>query len=545
MNREKSNFLHHDACSDCGSSDGLAVHDDGHTYCHVCKAYNGNYNNKETDAKVSRKERVREVTPITDVFRAIPRRGLTEPSVRKYGIDVCMDKTQDVAHRYPYYLNGKHVCNKVRKRTEKTFYYEGDAHECDLFGQQLFPAGSAKSITITEGELDAPSAFQLTGSRYPVVSVMSGGSAVKDCKRNYEYLDSFNDVVICFDNDEVGKANAKKVAELFKPGKCRILQLAEGKDPSEYLQKGIDSAHFTQEWWKAPRHSPDGLVLAKDMLDQLLNPPSYFSIPYPWATVNKMTYGIRLSELVLFMADTGIGKTSFFKEIAYGILQNPVVREKGYGVGFLHLEETNYDTALGLLSIHNNKPYHLPDVTRSPEEITAAHSDVFGDGRAVLYDSFGSNDIDTIISKVRHMAAMGCKYIFLDHLSIIVSDQSGDERKQLDEISTKLKTLCMEQNIAILTVIHTNRSGQARGSAGPEKVANTHFSLHRDKKDPDEWRRNVTRLELEKCRLTGRTGPCSWIFYDGGTNRLMELDDEAIEKFEKGYSINDPGEEAW
>lgn len=541
--REKSNFLHHDACSDCGSSDGLAVHDDGHTYCHVCKAYNGNYN-KETDAKVSRKERVREVTPTTDVFRAIPRRGLTEPSVRKYGIDVCMDKTQDVAHRYPYVKDGKHVANKVRKRSEKAFYYEGDPHDAELFGQQLFPAGSAKSITVTEGEIDAASAFQLTGSRYPVVSVLSGGSAVKDCKRNYSYLDSFDEIVLCFDNDEVGRDNSKKVAELFKPGKVRVMTLSEGKDPSEYLQKGIDAKTFVNEWWRAQVHTPAHIVMARDMLDQLLNPPSYASVPYPWPSVNKMTYGIRLSELVLFMADTGIGKTSFFKEMAYSILTNEEAKAKGHGVGFLHLEETTYDTALGLVSIDVNKPLHLPDTVRTAEEIVASHSKLFGDNRAILFDSFGSNDVDTIVNKCRQMAAMGAKYLFLDHLSIVVSDQQGDERKQLDEISTKLKTLCMEQNIAILTIVHTNRNGQARGSAGPEKVSNTHISLHRDKKDADPWRRNVTKLEVEKCRLSGRTGPCAWVYYDPDTGRLFELDQDAIDKYEQGYSANDK-DEAW
>ena len=38
-----------------------------------------------------------------------------------------------------------------------------------------------------------------------------------------------------------------------------------------------------------------------------------------------------------------------------------------------------------------------------------------------------------------------CRYIFLDHISILVSDQSaGDERKALDEIATKLKTLTID-----------------------------------------------------------------------------------------------------
>lgn len=494
-----------------------------------------------------------DLTPPTTVFRELPRRGLPEDAIRKYQIDINLDKDVDVGHRYPYFKDGRHVSNKVRKRSEKSFYWEGDPHDNELFGQHLFPAGSAKAITVVEGELDAPSAWTLLGSRYPVVSVLSAGSALNDCRRNYEYLDSFDEIVLCFDKDEPkvkpngevfypGQDTAKKVAELFRPGKCRILTLEHGKDPNEYRQKGIDSRTFTSEWWKAPRYSPDGLVMARDMLDQLLNRPNHFAVPYPMEGLNRMTYGCRLSELVLLMADTGSGKTTVFKEWAYAILQNPEVKAKGYGVGFLHLEETNYDTTLGLLSIHNNKPYHLPDVERTREEISAAHAELFGDNRAILYDSFGSNDIDTIVGKIRHMVAMGCKYIFLDHLSIVVSDQAGDERKQLDEISTKLKTLTIEQDIAVFCVIHTNRAGQARGSAGPEKVANIHMSLERDKKDPDEWRRNVMKITIEKNRFCGRTGPCVWAMYDQETGRLKELSEEDAIIYEQGGAHR---EERW
>lgn len=45
----------------------------------------------------------------------------------------------------------------------------------------------------------------------------------------------------------------------------------------------------------------------------------------------------------------------------------------------------------------------------------------------------------------------GAKYIFLDHVSIVVSDGShGDERKALDEIMTKLRTLAQELDIRIV-----------------------------------------------------------------------------------------------
>jgi twinkle protein len=238
----------------------------------------------------------------------------------------------------------------------------------------------------------------------------------------------------------------------------------------------------------------------------------------------------------LFTADTGIGKTTFMKEIEYCLLQDKELEQRGYGVGFLHLEEPKRETALGLMSIHHNKPYHLPDTPKSEEELKKAYDEVVNSKRVVIYDHFGSNEIDVILSKIRHMAALGCRYIVLDHLSIIVSDHSGDERKQLDEISTKLKTLTINLNISCICVIHINRQGGVRGSAGPEQVSNNVIRLERDKKDPDDWRRNVTRISVEKCRLSGRSGPVSWVLYDTETGRLIELDKAAVDVYEKGGS---------
>ena len=460
-----------------------------------------------------------------------------------------MDKDQDVAHRYPYFKDGVHVGNKVRRRSEKAFYWEGE-NDGELFGQHLFPPGSAKAITLVEGELDAPSAWLLLGSRYPVVSVCNAGSALSDVKRNFEYLDSFDDIVICFDKDEAkvradgttffpGQDNAKKVAELFAPGKCRILTLEQGKDPNEYRQKGIAPNVFSGEWWKAPKFSPDGLIMGSDMWDKIINRPQHFQTMYPFEGVNAMTYGIRLSELTVINAPTGVGKTSFLKEVEYALLTAPEVIEKGYGVGFLHLEELDTDLALGLMSIHRNKRYNLPDTEKTVDELRSAYDEIINTSRVVIYDHFGSNEIDSIIAKVRHMAALGCKYIVLDHLSIVVSDQAGDERKQLDEITTKLKTLCMEANIALIAVIHQNRQGQIRGTAGVEQLANIILRLERDLTSPDPWRRNVTKVWCEKNRFCGRTGPAAWLFFDDITGRMNELDDVAITKYEEGLSITD------
>lgn len=551
-----SEFVKHIPCPSCGSNrtPAHAVYTDGHSHCHACGyhthagTYEATGGTVEYEARYRREPIDENLTPPTTVFRAIPKRGLTKDSIEKYLIDINLNSDVDVAHRYPYFKNGVHVANKVRRRKTKDFYWEGNSKEVELFGQQLFPPGSAKAITVVEGEIDAPSAYQLTGSKYPCVSVASAAWAVKDCKRNYEYLNSFDKIVLCFDKDEAkikpdgtvyypGQEAAQKVAAMFAPGKVAILTLQQGKDPSDYCQAGL-AREFVKEWYDAPVQRPDGIIAGTDMWDDIISERASFSVPYPWAGLQRATYGMRLSEAVLLMADTGLGKTKFFHTLALAVLNDPAVIENNYGVGMLMLEEPNRDTAIHLMGTHAGKPYHLPDTEKTQDELRKVYDEVINTERLLFYDHFGSNEIDAVLNKIRHMAVMGCKYFFVDHLSIIVSDQSGDERKDLDEISTKLKMLTVELDIAVLCIIHTNRQGEARGSAGPEKVANVHLLIERDKEDPDPVRRNITRITVKKCRLTGRTGPVAWVYYDANTHQLYDLDDDLINKFEMGAPIS-------
>lgn len=539
-----ADFVRHTSCSKCGSTDGNALYSDGSTFCFVCKKLKGT---NEIEIPVKEK-RVIPLTPLTDVFRDFKQRGLSSASVKRYGVDVDVS-ANDTEARYPLFSNGVHVANKVRRK-DKHFHYEGTADKLELFGQHAFPAGSAKYITVVEGQDDALAAFELTGFKFPCVSVLSSGTAVDDCKRNYEYLDSFPEIVICFDKDEAkvnpltgeksypGQEAALKVAGLFKPGKVRVLTLRDYKDPNDYLRAN-KAAQFVKEWWAAPQYKPDGIKIGTQMWDEIINRPNHFSVAWPFEKLQKMTYGIRLSELILVHAPTGIGKTSIIKEVEYKLLTDAAIVEKGYGVGFLHLEEPNHDTALGLMSIHNDKPYHLPDTERTVEELKTAYDAVINTDRVVIYDHFGSNNVEAILDKVRHMVALGCKYIVIDHLSIIVSDQSGDERKQLDEISTKLKTITMELNIACICVIHQNRQGMVRGTAGVEQVSNIVIRLERDKTAVNDWRRNVMKTVVEKNRFSGTTGPASYMFYQARTGRLEELEDEEILTYESGEEIRD------
>lgn len=536
---EMAKFLRHDECPKCGSRDNLAIYED-HEICFTegC-GYLRQTNGEEMDQHPIRHFKDRDVTPLPQKDQSgIPNRSINQGTVAKYQVTVDQDENSGVDHVYPYFdEEGAHVANKIRRKGEKAFYWEGDAERGVLFGQQVFKPGG-KAITIVEGECDALATFQLTGSRYPCVSVKSASAAKKDCVSSFEYLNSFDKIVVCMDNDEPGKRAATQIAQLFAPGKVHVLTLEKCKDPNEYLMKDLNR-EFVDEWYKAPAYMPDGLLIGNDpsLLSDIIDYKEPHCIPYPWEGLNRAVYGMRLSEMTLLTADTGIGKTSYIKEMEYKLLMDKELQEKGYGIGFLHFEEPKRDVALGIMSVHKSKPYHLPDVHKTREELTEAYNEVINTERVVIYDHFGSNNIDTVLNKIRHMVALGCRYIFVDHLTIIVSDQAGDERKQLDEISTKLKMLTMELNISVVCVIHINRQGLVRGSAGPEQVANNVIRLERDKKDTDEWRRNVTRIVVEKCRLSGKTGPAAYVYYDPMTGRLVELSKESADIYESGGSI--------
>lgn len=535
--QSNSKFIKHIPCPKCGSKDNNSLYDDGHTTCYGCG--HQTFLNDKDERQILVQDNKRAIRPLPEVFNPLKERGLTAETLKFFKVTAVQDPESPVAVVYPRFdREGRHVANKLRlKGDKKEFSWEGDAGSTVPFGRNFFQPGG-RAITLVEGQDDAMAAFQMTGSKYPVWSADSAQQALKQAKEDYEYLNSFEKIVINFDNDtgrpdgkNPGREAAIAVANIFPIGKVCILQLNDAKDANDYLINGW-SQRYVKSWWEAPQYTPSGLKYGKDMWDEVAADQKYETVYYPWETTNHFTYGIRLSEVVLLTADTGVGKTSVVKKIEHKLIK------EGKPLGLLHLEEPNRDTALGLMAIEAQKPLHLPDVREQvdKDELRKYFDSVINHDRLIIWDHFGSNSVEEVINKIRHMAALGCKYIVLDHLSIVVSDQSGDERKQLDEISTKLKMLCMELNIAVIAVIHQNRQGQIRASAGPEQIANIIFKLYRDKEEIDPWRRNVTKMMCQKNRFCGRTGPMTWLWYNEETGDLEELTAEEARLYEQGGS---------
>ena len=528
-----NNWISRGPCP-CGeSSKGYNIHADGHAFCFSCQK---RFNNTG-EAKVERKVvDIQEKVTSTGEYKGITDRRISEQTARKYKTKIRTSGSMITHHYYEYFnADGSHVATKVRQVEGKRIWSQGTMGDALLFGQNLFKSGG-KYITIVEGEIDAMSAYEMLGSKWAVVSIKNGvQSAVQNCKQHLEYLNSFENVVVCFDTDRPGIEASQKVAQLFEPNKCKIVRL-DHKDANEYHKLG-KSKDFVQDWWSAEAYTPAGIMNLAKLGDSLYEEDYCETIPYPWSVMNEKTYGMRTGELVTFTSGAGMGKSSVMRELMHHILKN-----SNDNIGILALEESTKNTAFNIMSVEANQRLYIKEIRNkfSREQLNEWQKNTIDSGRFFAFDHFGSLGNDEILSRVRYMAkSLDCKWIFLDHLSILVSGQEeGDERKSIDVLMTKLRSLVEETGVGLLLVSHLRRpSGDLghengkevtlshlRGSASIAHLSDSVIALERNQQAEDDVIACTTTIRILKNRYTGETGVCSYLHYDKNSGRMSQID---------------------
>lgn len=452
--------------------------------------------------------------PIRNTYR-----GLEPATLKEYGVLYEVNGEGEpigVVYRTP---NGRAL---HRRLDSKDFRFSGEREEglLSLFGSDKFPQGSAKAITISEGFNDAMAVYQLLGSKYPSVAVQSASSAKTECAQAYDYINSFEKIYLAFDNDAPGKEAAEKVARMFDFNKVYMVHL-ERKDPHEYLENN-DARSFEKAWWAARRFLPEGILSSYSEFDKIIDDDGEKpSVAYPFEELQSLTFGIRSGEFVLFTAQEGIGKTEVFRALEYHLLKNT-----DENIGIIHLEESKARTLKGFVGYEIKSPVHLPEFQLSKDELKANLRKVATrDDRIHIYSHFGSDDPDHILSTIRFMAgACNCKYVFLDHLTMVVSGLAGDdERRALDYLSTRLAMMVEELDFTLFAISHVNDEGQTRGSRNIGKVADLRIDLNRDLKALSPQVRNTTHMMCSKNRFAGKTGPAGDLFFNPDTYVLTEV----------------------
>lgn len=523
-----SQFLHHDACPSCGSSDGLSVYSDGHSFCFACE--------KHTNAEATSNRNVGDTQKTTNSGKAfieaepaaLVKRRINLDTCKKwgYGVGTVKGKPVQVAN---YYDKERNLVAQKLRFPDKTFSVTGDMRKAILYGEWLWRDGG-KTVTVVEGEMDALSLSQALDNKWPVVSIPLGAqSAKKAIANSLEWLSKFENVVFMFDMDEPGQTAAKECALLLPPSKAKIASLPL-KDASDMLQAGRVK-ELVNAIWEAKAYRPDGIVCGSDLWEKVSVIEEVESIPYPWQNMQKMTDGIRKGEIVTICAGSGVGKSQLARELAH------YIHAQGESIGYIALEENTKRTALGLMSIEANLPLHRKGKnTLDNKALKKVFDATVGSGRVFMYDHWGSTESDNLLSKMRYLVkGCGANYIILDHISIVVSGiEDGDERRLIDNTMTKLRTLVEEVDCALILISHLKRPAgdkgheegaitslsQLRGSAAIGQLSDLVIGLERNQQDATSP--NLSTIRILKNRFTGETGIADLLDYIEETGRMVE-----------------------
>lgn len=518
-------------CDACGSRDNVKRYEDGYAKCFGMKCDWYEMPDGAGGHGVVQPSGIDMGPPLLPFeYEALPKWGISEDTCRAWGYGVGEDELGRYHVANEFDAHGRIVSQKVR-RAGKNFRRTGNRED---LGALLFGArarDSHRRIILTEGEKDTLATAQAFDLKWPVASVPNGAtSALGELQEYVEWLDTFEEIVLLFDNDEAGQSAAVEVAEQLAvtPGKVLIGRVAGYKDAAEALIDGNPRA-ILEGVWNAKLHTPGGVVQLADIWDLVTEEPP-MGEPYPWAELSLFLHGMRKQELVTWCAGSGVGKSAFVKEVAYQLAAG------GAKVGCVFLEEGLRRTALDLLSLDLDRRLADPEIFAAveKEELRMAFERL--SDKILLYDHFGSMDDGALLAKLRWMAAAGkCEWIVLDHVSIVVSGQAteGDERKRIDKLMTDLRSFVQKSGVGLHLVSHLRRQGKnpheeggrvhlgdLRGSQAIAQLSDIVIGVERDQQHDDEFERNVSTLRVLKNRAYGDTGAADELYYDKATGRL-------------------------
>lgn len=525
--------LKHQPCPfiSCGSSDAFCWNTKHHYgKCHSCDSGYPKRGMKVFDwvpEKYPLKQRRGEMLKVVDNDPVVENetghwtyrghRKITAKTMEFYGVKTYVEDDLPIKHTYVY----------PDKSTKTRFFPKefatANGFKSDkLFGMDKFPAGSAQAVTITEGELDAMSGFQMMGSKYPFVSLPSATPSKKLLENCKDWLGSFKKIYLSLDADDKAEKFAIALMNLF-PNRVFKVPHDVYKDANDFLQADA-TEQYSKAWFSSGLFTPDNIYATEEDFLKLLNDtPEHSYVPTNIHALDDKILGLMQGHFTVIKAPTGIGKSEFMRYLEFNFIKNfPDIRFATW-----HLEETKLRSLLGVVSYYLNDNLTRKDLIKEKDRLQDVEQAIKYITQNTGYMQFHLREEDgpdELIEQVRVLTQVyGCKYVFFEPIQDVVT-VSSDESKEaiLADLSVRLSKLAADLNVGIVTIGHTNDNGDFKYCKMIGQRASVIIDLVRDKEADDLIERNTTTLVVKKNRPCGLEGEAGELLFDGETFTLKE-----------------------
>ena len=446
---------------------------------------------------------------------------------------------------------------KVKKGENKCWCQKGADTSNLLFNMNRVNVNAP--LLICEGEPDCLSAIESGFTN--AVSVPLGSGNFHWIEENWDWLEQFDSIIVCSDNDEAGIKMQKEVVYRLGSWRTKVVDIPQfvelptgTKLPVNDLNEALyyfGKAAVLDMIVKAKDCPVPGVVDFSDIqdvdLDQLdgvetgIKPLDRYLMKLFYGTLSIVT-GIN-----------GAGKSSFLNQVICQSLDD----EKN--VFLFSGELPNFQTKNWLNSVlagqrHIEERHYKESVYYKVRPEAKKEMDDFYRGRLFVYEDGQPNTMSALMSTMENsVRKYGTKLLIVDNLTAIDLECSDDNKyEKQGELVTKLIAFAVKFNVAVVLVIHPHKIDTMRrlnkmdvqGLSALQDLAHRIISLYRvsekdhkgePKLNGSGWRvppiKEDVLIDILKDRMLGYEGRSVGVFYDTPSRRFFTNEEDLDRRY--------------
>lgn len=474
-------------------------------------------------------------------------RGIKKEILEKYSVGLHIQEDQKCMV-YSYIEKDDNGTETVFNRkykgiTDKKVMWTEKGAKQGYYGLQHVDFSKDPNLYICEGEDDCHALVQYGIPN--VVSVPFGAG-------NYNIeMDKVNSKAQClllfFDCDEAGQKGAYTFAKKAGLHKCHNI-LLPFKDARDCIMNKVEDHHIFKAMASAQQFKNEEIQKAgehRDDVKDVLYGNGRLGIMTNEKAFNKVTKGIRMSEMSILTGHSGAGKTTFGYNLVSWML------DKDIPCLSMSFENRMSAIIIKMIAIRSQQVVREYDeeknqvVVRMTEETIDSNIDAID--RLPLYflnkdgSESGYYDMDKMESIIEYAVKYyNVQFFFIDHLHYFLKlSNSRNPTQLMDECLRRIKRWTEKHNIHIVLVVHPSKpsgGGKAgesklsmysgKGSASIVQESDNFWIVGRGEDAKDN---PVSLFTEEKNREHG-LGLCNSVQFDVLDNKSSFVRGEAIEK---------------
>ena len=414
-------------------------------------------------------------------------------------------------------------------------------------------------LLICEGEPDCLSAIEAGFTN--AVSVPLGSGNFHWIEENWDWLEQFDSIIVCSDNDEAGQKMQKEVVYRLGSWRTKVVEVPpifEAENGKKYSINDLNEALYYLGKEKVleiilnAKDSPvPGVIDFSDIQDVDLD------------QIDGITTGIRPLDrylmklfqgtLNIITGINGAGKSSFINQIICQSL------EQDKNVFLFSGELPNFQTKNWLNSVLAGQRHieerHFQDATYYKVRPEAKREiDEFYRGRLYIYEDGRSNRMTDLLKTMEDsVRKYGTKLLILDNLTAINLECSDDNKyNKQSELIMNLIAFAVKFNVIVLLVVHPHKIDTMRrlnkmdvqGISAIIDLAHRIISLYRvsekdkqgeQKMNGSGWRvkpiKEDVLIDILKDRMLGFEGRSVGVYYDQPSRRFFTSEEDLDRRY--------------